>query len=909
MEFLLLYGEHNYQMAIATLGEIEHLLDKYSDELENKLFTLLILTLGSQVYLQINHFDKVDDLARRILHTAVKMDDPYFQSVSLNLITTVLINKGEFRKAQNMMGAAIVPTEKTGLSADRASLLNNSAKLELARGDFEKSIKLLEQIYELVSHIPRAQAISAINIAELNILLKENEKAESMIETALLLDKGHDLNLIEPYLLSAWVSIEKGELDKAETFIQTSEKRLEETGETRKIPNINYFKGLLSKRKGDIDNAIEFFEEAYDTATKFRNIELVIKTQFQLVNIFMQRFNETKELADYSSILRYLDNLSFISQEQFIPRLMCDMHLLRGMILAQGGKRERAVEDILKAYDLASKFNYKHMQKEANNLLKEVEKAKKTEYDELKELEEKGFEDIEKMASVLERYEGFKFIKSPKQVETKLQGIAIVEAETALIKYRFITEHEVEEAASIVPSIVAAVNLFSKTVLEEAMIVDEVKEEGTELLIEAINDHIVVAIAEKVTFSMKMQFEKYVSELKLKLPQLMPLENDEKTNEILTEITKRYFEEITFRAGIAEPIPEPSKVTEIDEITVDTEFLLQDDLSKIIELPEKTDLGAPEKPEDLDKILDDVEAELIAIEEGTDEAKDEKQEEAIVEPAKEIEVEEEVDVKDKDKITSEISEIPKIPKASKLEELTEGVVGELDEIKETLEEEPEEEEKELEKEPAEEKEEPIVEPEEPEVESTEEIEEEEEKPVEKDEESVEDEEPAEVKEEPKKEEKETEEPEEPEPELEVESTEEDPKDDKKKVAKEEKEPKKEDKDLRENELEEIPEPELVDELGDGIPKMLDEGEESANVTIKEIVITEKEKKTEEKEEQLETIPEPDFVKELEPVTIRKDKEEKKPKKKKEIPDVEASSEDVLDVLDVLEDHDEESEEE
>ncbi|MCG3222663.1 MAG: hypothetical protein H7641_14885, partial [Candidatus Heimdallarchaeota archaeon] len=206
MEFLLLYGEHNYQMAIATLGEIEHLLDKYPDELENKLFTLLILTLGAQVYLQINHFDKVDDLARRILQTAVKMDDPYFQSVALNLITTVLINKGEFRKAQNMMGAALVPTEKTGLSADRASLLNNSAKLELARGDFEKSIKLLLQIYELVSHIPRAQAISAINIAELNILLKENESAENMIETALLLDKGHDLNLIEPYLLSAWVS-------------------------------------------------------------------------------------------------------------------------------------------------------------------------------------------------------------------------------------------------------------------------------------------------------------------------------------------------------------------------------------------------------------------------------------------------------------------------------------------------------------------------------------------------------------------------------------------------------------------------------------------------------------------------------------------------------------------------------
>jgi tetratricopeptide (TPR) repeat protein len=682
MEFLLLYGEQNYQMAIATLDEIEHFIELHPSDFERKLFTLLILTLGAQVNLQINNFNKVENLARRILQSAVKMDDPYFQSVALNLITTVLINKGEFRKAQKMMGAALVPAEETGLATDRASLLNNAAKLELARGDYEKSVKLLEQMYELVSAIPRAQAVSAINIAELNILLGNDDKAQEMLETALLLDKSHDLNLMEPYLLSAWIAIEKNKPEEAQSFIDICHKRLDETGETRKIPNISYFQGLLHKRKGETDVAIEYFEKTNKAASEHKNIELLIKAQFQLANVYLERFNETKELADYSSILRYLDNLSYISEEQFIPRLMCDLYLLRGMILAQGGKRERAVKDLEKAYNLASDFNYKRLQKEASTLLKAVEEDKKTADEELKELEEKGFEDIEKMSDVLQKYEGFKFIKSPKRVDTKIQGIAVVEAETGVIRYRYITEHEEDLAASLVPSVVAAVNIFSKTVFEEAMIHGEIKEEGKELLIEPIEDLFVVIIAEKITFSLKLQFEKYVDELKLKSKQLIKI-RDDKTLNMLNETTKKYFEDVSFQAGLAEPVPDPGKIEDLEKVEVEEEV-------------KPSAVGVPERREDLDLILGEVEAELEAIQKG-----EEIDKEAIekLDPDEEIEKREKIIEEEVDEVSEEIKTIPKPEDSLKtqekileveIDEVANDIVEELEDIVEELEEDIEE---------------------------------------------------------------------------------------------------------------------------------------------------------------------------------------------------------------------------
>jgi len=541
MEFLLLYGEQNYSMAIITIEELEKLIADYSDELDGKLFTSLILTLACQTYLRVHNFSKVDEIAKKILSFGVEQNDPYFQSVALNLITTVLINNGEFRKAQRMLAAAILPTEDTGLDADRASLLNNSANLELAKGDYKKTVKLLQQIYVLIANNPHAQAISAVNIAELHILLNNFEDAEKMLEEAINLETFHKFNLIEPYLLSAWIYIKKQNYKDAQKYLNISKKIFEETGELRKKPNILYFQGRLDYENGKLDKALKSFELANKAAEELQNIEFIIKSQFQLAKLYLKKFTETKELSYYSSVLNFINNLTFLSEEQFIPRLMCDLHILKGSLLAQVGKRSKAVEDILIASEIAERFKYRSLQQEIKELLRKIESDKSDEEEDIKTLMEKGIFESDKITEILQKYEGFKFVKSPKKVDSKLQCVVLVEKDTGVIQYRYATKHEQDNSASIVPSLVVAVNMFSSQVFDEDIVFEELKEEDKELLIKHIEPYLLIIITDRITYNLKIKFERYAEEIKKILPSLEPLSSDTVQNEKLDSITNIYF--------------------------------------------------------------------------------------------------------------------------------------------------------------------------------------------------------------------------------------------------------------------------------------------------------------------------------------------------------------------------------
>ncbi len=577
MEFLLLYGEQNYAMAITTIEELEELIAKYPEELEGKLFTSLILTLACQTFLRVHNFDKVDEVARKILSYAVEQNDPYFQSVALNLITTVLIHNGEFRKAQRMSAAAILPTEETGLDADRASLLNNSANLELARGDYKKTVKLLQQIYVLIADNPHAQAISAVNIAELHILLNNIEDAEKMLEEAINLETFHKFNLIEPYLLSAWICIKKQNYKDAQEHLDISKKIFEETGELRKKPNILYFQGRLDSENGKIEEAVKSYELANKAAEELQNIEFMIKAQFQLAKLNLERFNETKELSYYSSVLNYINNLTFLSEEQFIPKLMCDLHILKGRLLAQVGKRTKAVEDILIALEIAERFKYRSLQQEIKELLRKIESEKSDEEQDIKTLVDKGIFETEKITEILQKYEGFKFVKSPKKVDSKLQCVALVEKETGVIKYRYATKHEQNNVASIVPSLVAAINMFSSLVFDEDIVFEELKEEDKELLIKHIDPYLLIIITDRITYNLKIQFERYAEEIKKILPSLEPIGTETVQHEELDSITNIYFLEKTRFKSEQEDKKKKKKITIVEKKPETVETLTQEE--------------------------------------------------------------------------------------------------------------------------------------------------------------------------------------------------------------------------------------------------------------------------------------------------------------------------------------------
>ncbi|MCE7742870.1 MAG: hypothetical protein GOP50_10485 [Candidatus Heimdallarchaeota archaeon] len=596
LEFLLLYYEQNYSMALTTVEELESHTSLHLDLFEGELYTFLIYTLAAQAFLLVNDFGKVEELARTVLQSAVKQNDPYFQSVALNLITNVFINQGEFKKAQKMLNAAIVPTEETGLSADRASLLNNSAKLEIARGDYERSIRLLRQIHQLVSKNPRAKAVSATNIAELSLLLENYEEAKEMLDIALQLEAEHDLNLIQPYLLSAWIAIERGNFELAESSILICKQRLDEVGELRVKPNIYYYEGMLFKKQGKLDEAIEALQIANKAASDMNNVEFLIKAQFELASLHLDRFNDNNELSDYSAVLSYLNNLTYLSEEQFIPKLMCDIQLIKGLLLIHGGKTKKAVEALTEAYDLAKRFNYTKILRDSQALLGEINKDQKIgKFAEI--LEERGFQQTDRMSEVVKKYQGFKFVKAPKLVASKLYGLAIVESDTAVMKYRFTTKHEYKDEASLVPMLVAAINIFSQSVLEEDLILTEVSQHGRDLLIDRVGEYIIIAITEKITFNLKNQFGKYVESLRKLIPKIEPLGVRDTHIDVLDRVTNVYFlqEGILEERAKTEKLDLDRSLKELGEMLERVEVELEEmlemkELEDELQIIEKVDL-------------------------------------------------------------------------------------------------------------------------------------------------------------------------------------------------------------------------------------------------------------------------------------------------------------------------------
>jgi len=595
LEFLLLYGEQNYPMSLTTMEELESHVELHEDLFVGQLYIFLIYTLAAQAFLLVNNFSKVEELARYVLQSAVNQNDPYFQSVALNLITNVFINLGEFKKAQKMLNAAIIPTEETGLSADRASLLNNSAKLEIARGDYERSIRLLRQIHQLVSKNPRAKAVSATNIAELSLLLENYEEAKEMLDVALQLEAEHDLNLIQPYLLSTWIAIERGNFELAESSLAICKQRLDEVGELRVKPNIYYYEGMMYKKQGKIDEAIEALQISNKAASDMDNVEFLIKAQFELAGLHLDRFNENNELNDYSGVLGYLNNLTYLSEEQFIPKLTCDIQLLKGLLLIHGGKTKKAVEALSVAYEQAKKFNYTKVLRDAQALLGEINKDQKIgEFTDI--LEEKGFQQTDIMSEALKKYQGFKFVKTPKLVASKLYGLAIVEADTAVMKYRFTTKHEYKDEASLVPMLVAAINVFSQSVLEEDLILTEVSQHGRDLLIDMVGDYIIIAITEKITFNLKNQFGKYVESLRKLMPKIEPLGIRDTHYEVLDRVTNVYFlqegilEERakTEKLDLDRSLKELGEMLERVEVELE-EMLTMQDLENELQIIEKVD--------------------------------------------------------------------------------------------------------------------------------------------------------------------------------------------------------------------------------------------------------------------------------------------------------------------------------
>ena len=190
--------------------------------------------------------------------------------------------------------------------------------------------------------------------------------------------------------------------------------------------------------------------------------------------------------------------------------MICGVNLLKGYLLLLAEKTEQAKESLKQAVVLAEQNRFLTELQQAKNLLKEINVLETSK----SEIIGKKIQDIAvPPVPVLEER---LFIPTMlKRERTILYGIAIVEIETGVMKYRFKTEHDVQGVTSLIPTTVAAVNMYAHTILDNSLSLTHIREEGYEMLIENLSDKfLVIAIVDQITFQFKQQFIKFTNILK-----------------------------------------------------------------------------------------------------------------------------------------------------------------------------------------------------------------------------------------------------------------------------------------------------------------------------------------------------------------------------------------------------------
>ncbi|MCK4845718.1 MAG: hypothetical protein KAS95_08595, partial [Candidatus Heimdallarchaeota archaeon] len=198
--------------------------------------------------------------------------------------------------------------------------------------------------------------------------------------------------------------------------------------------------------------------------------------------------------------------------------------------------------DLEKARELASRFGYRSLLKEIKNLIADLEIISEDKESDKKSLKEKGFTETKKMEEVLSKYLDFKFVKNPRKTSSKLYGVAIVQTQSGVINYKYATDYEEENEASLTATIIAAVNMFSSVLLEEEIMLREAVEEKNALMIEQIGDNLIVCVSDHISLDLKIKFEEYIRKLKERSELLKELEDSSEVLDEIDSLTKKHFD-------------------------------------------------------------------------------------------------------------------------------------------------------------------------------------------------------------------------------------------------------------------------------------------------------------------------------------------------------------------------------
>ena len=217
--------------------------------------------------------EKAEEKAFWVHNAARSLNDPYYQLKALTLLANIGTAQGDWQKAQRLLSQAIHLVEQTG---EKKDLLLASARLELAMGNFERTLSLLKQALEYTGADFYEYISIVLQIVEVCLLTNNRNDAGKYLKNAIEINQKYMLNMLEPYLYAAWVALENNELHDAFVLLNFCKEELEKRHNPRLQIRLLYLLGIYEYKMKLFDVAIDDFKEANRLALKNKNYEYVI---------------------------------------------------------------------------------------------------------------------------------------------------------------------------------------------------------------------------------------------------------------------------------------------------------------------------------------------------------------------------------------------------------------------------------------------------------------------------------------------------------------------------------------------------------------------------------------------------------------------------------------------------------
>ncbi|MBV6644828.1 MAG: tetratricopeptide repeat protein [Cyclobacteriaceae bacterium] len=244
---------------------------------------------------------------QKSIEAGIKAGDPNLESNTYNPLSGIYINQGKLKEAMSLIEKSISLKHQTSDTRGLAFALYGRAKVwaamreyVMAEKDYLESIRIHRDMGEKLG-----QAMSYQKLSALYIEMDRLDEAREIIERELLIDNKYKIKLInfKSYYLMYQISKRKGDMEKALEFLELHlrEKEAIVNGKAQKI--IEGYEVIQKMKLQEKDN--ELLREKSDYAEK-KNLEL---------DSFFYRIYH-----DLKGHINSLESVDFLARDQLVDK-------------------------------------------------------------------------------------------------------------------------------------------------------------------------------------------------------------------------------------------------------------------------------------------------------------------------------------------------------------------------------------------------------------------------------------------------------------------------------------------------------------------------------------------------------------------------------------------------------------